>query len=90
MQSEETVEIERGFGAALARLRNRYGGSHAVVIRFGERHDDVEAIHRAALKEDDHFLLVGRRRADNGALQKRGQCCHSQHCHAAVFQEIAP
>ena len=89
MQAEETVEIERGVGAALARLRNRDGGAHAVVIWFGERDDDVEAVHGAALEEHDHFLLVGRRSGGYRALQERWERGHAEHGDAAVFQEVA-
>src|SRR5580658_883056 len=90
MQAEESVEIQRGIGAALAGLRDRDGGAHAVVIWFAEGDNYVEAIHGAALEEDDHFLLVGRGGAGYGALQKRGQSGHAEHGDAAVFEEVAP
>jgi hypothetical protein len=68
MQAEETVEIECGFGAALAWLGDRDRGAHAIVIWFAERDDDVEAVHGAALEEDNHFFGVGGGGADYGAL----------------------
>ena len=33
--------------------------AHVVVVRLAERDDDVQAIHRAALEQHDHFLFAG-------------------------------
>jgi hypothetical protein len=77
METEETVEIERGICAALAGLRNRDGGAHAVVIWLAEGDDYVEAVHGAALEEDYHFLLIGRGGADDRALQEGRECGHA-------------
>src|SRR5271156_1074772 len=72
-------------GASLARLGDRYCGTHAVVVWFAEGDDYVEAVHGAALEEDDHFLLVGRGSAGDGALEERWECGHAEHGDAAVF-----
>ena len=73
MQSEESVEIDGcGASSAAAGLRNRDGRAHAVVIRLGEGHDDVQAVRRAALKQHDQLFLVGHRRGGDGALQECG------------------
>src|SRR5277367_332225 len=89
MQAEETIEIERGIGAALARLRNRDRRTHVVVVWFAEGNDDVETVHGAALEEDNHFLFVWGWGADDGALQEGGEGGHAEHGYAAVFQEVA-
>ena len=39
---------------------------------FPERHDHVQSIRRAALKQNDELLLVRHRRRRHCALQKRG------------------
>ena len=85
MQTEEAVEIERGISAALAGVRDRDGGAHAIVIRFAEGDDYVEAVHGATLEEDHHFLFIGRGGADYGALQEGWECGHAEHGDAAVF-----
>ena len=57
MKAKKTVEIDCRLSAASLWLRNGDGGPHLVVIRLGERNNDVQTIHRAALKQHNHFLL---------------------------------
>src|SRR5690348_1499719 len=70
MQTEKSVEINRGILLAAFWLRNGDRGAQAVVIRLGERYDDVQAVHRAALEEHHEFLFVWRGRFRDGAPQK--------------------
>ena len=65
----------RGSGIAMV-------GRKAIVVRLGERHDDVQAVHRAALEEHDHLFLVRRGGGGHGALQERRQAkpCPAWRC----------
>ena len=47
MESEETVEFDNRVAGDVD------GGTHCIIRAFGVRHDDVEAVGRAAL-EDHH------------------------------------
>src|SRR5450631_2107914 len=50
MQPEEAVEIDHRLA------RNIDAGPHGVVLRFGVRDNDVQAVSGAALKNDDEAL----------------------------------
>src|SRR5689334_20485064 len=56
MQAEEAVEIDRDFGVSGLRFGNRDRRARVVITRFTERHDDVQAVDRAALKDRDQSL----------------------------------
>src|SRR6185437_15169847 len=73
MQTEESVEIDRGLGIARLRLRNPDRGPRRVVIRFTKRHHYIEAIDCAALKDcNQRFALTASERvAEHDALEKR-------------------
>ena len=90
MKTEETVEVKCSVRTAAARLRNRDRRPQMVVIRLSEWNDDVQAVHRAALKQHDHLFLARRRRRRNSALQERRQRGHAQHRDPAVLQKISP
>ena len=89
MQAEKSVEIESGIGPPAFRLRDRDRGTQTVIVRFGKRDNHIETIHRAALKQHDHFLLVRRSRGSHGALQERWQRRHTQHRNPAALQKIS-
>src|SRR6266446_5036085 len=90
VQSEESVQVDRRVRAATLRLGNRNCGPHAVVIGLAKRHNNVQAVSRAALKQHDELLLVRHRRRGDGALQKRGHRAEADHGHAALLQKIPP
>src|SRR4249919_3519270 len=56
MECEEAVEIERALDA-VAGTRYRDRRPPAVVVALAVGHDDVQAIHRAALEDRDEELL---------------------------------
>ncbi len=70
MQAKESVEIERGLGAALLGLRDGDGRAHTVIVGFAEWDDNVQTIHGAALEQHDHLLFGGTSGAGDGALQE--------------------
>jgi len=45
-------------GPAIARSGDRDRGPHTIVVRLAERHDDVQAVRGAALKQHDKLLLA--------------------------------
>src|SRR6267143_1403132 len=90
VQTEKSVKVDRRIRAAAIGLRNRDRRTHAIVIRFVEGHDDIQAIGRAALKQHDELLLVRHRRGRHGALQKRGHRAQADHGYASLLQEISP
>src|SRR4029079_17365371 len=67
MQTEEAVEIDR------LSLWNSDRGPQLVIVRFAKRHDHVQSINCAALKDRDQRLsFTARARiAERNALEKR-------------------
>ena len=68
MQTEEAIEIERCLSAAVG-FRNRDVRPHVVVAVLAVRHDDIQAINRAALKDRNQRLAP----AAVDVLKVRGQ-----------------
>ena len=84
MQRKPAIEIETA--VRLARLRDGDARTKLVVPRLEERHDDVQAVGGAALKDGDQDLAAGlslsalrggaqqpRRRGAGGAKDDRGR-----------------
>ncbi len=69
MQSEETVKIEHGFPG------NVDGRPHRIVRSLAVRHNNVQPVRRAALKDDDQSLVAQSRigGAKRRASKKAGQ-----------------
>src|SRR5271169_2301009 len=89
MEPEESVEINRSIATTTARLGNRDGRAHLIVIALAEWHHYVQAVHRAALKQHHHFLFIGRCRGCHRTLKKRWQRCHAEHGDPTVLQKIS-
>src|SRR5271168_4618233 len=85
MQTEIAVEVDDRVSVAAFWLRDGDGGAQAIVIWFGERDNDVEAIGCAALEKHYQLLLVGHGRGGDGALQEGGHHAHADHGYAALF-----
>src|SRR6266567_8535368 len=81
MQTKESVQVDRGISiqlgvckykprtpAATLGLRNGNRRTQAIIIRFAEGHDDIQAVSRAALKQHDELLLVRHGRRGDCAL----------------------
>ena len=58
MKTEEPVEIDRGIRCCEGRPRHRDRGTQPVIRLLTERHDDVERVGGAALKETDQDLAA--------------------------------
>jgi hypothetical protein len=89
VQTEEAVEIDRAV-LGIARFRNRDAGARAIVVRFAERHDDVEAVDRAALENRDQPL--GADRPVRRKRSAREECRREAEAHErerSMFQENA-
>ncbi len=86
VQSEEAVEIDDLVA------RDVDGWAHGVVGALVVRYDDVEAVGRAALEDDDEALvLCGQRLARvGGASEKRRNGCGAYDGEAAVSQKYSP
>ena len=57
MQTEASVEVERG--VRLSRTRNRDRRAPRVVVLVRIRNNDIEAVHRAAEENHDQPLFAG-------------------------------
>src|SRR5260370_42702581 len=103
MQTKKSVQVDRGISiqlwvckykprtpAATFGLRNGNRRTQAIVIWFAERHDDIQAVSRAALKQPDELLFVRHGSYCHRALQKRGHRAEGDPGHAALLQETAP
>src|SRR4029077_7491858 len=90
MQTKKSVRVDRRIRAATLGRGNRNGGTHTVIIRLAKRHDDIQAVGRAALKQHHELLLVWHRSGSHGALQKRRHGAQTYHRHTALLQEISP
>ena len=90
MQAETAVEIDGGMGRSV-RARDRDGGTHGVISGFAVRHDDIQAIDRSALKDDDQNVFA--RRSCIGGLDRAGQpgrdSTHAEHGDSGAFQKEA-
>ena len=53
MQSKEAIEVNAGFGIACRRFRNCQLRTQMIIIRVAVRNDSIQAVHAAALKDDD-------------------------------------
>src|SRR5579863_4297571 len=86
VKSEEAVEIDDLVA------RDVDGWAHGVVGALVVWHDDVEAIGRAALEDDNQPLVVHARRlgTERGASEKRGNGCGADDSQAAVSQKYSP
>src|SRR6185503_4948148 len=73
MQSEEPVEIDRGLSSVRGWLRYRDRRTQFVVGRFTKRHNHVESIDRATLKDRNQRLTLSAWDgvAHHHALEKR-------------------
>ena len=58
MQSEESIEIDRGVLGRVARLRNCDLSPQIVVVFVPERHDHRDPIGCPALKDGDHDGMI--------------------------------
>ena len=86
MQPEEPVEIDGT--VLLVRFLNRDRRTRAVVGLLAERHDHVQAVDGAALKDgDEHFLA--RLRRFGGARDEGGREPETHEREAAVLEENA-
>src|SRR6266576_4706348 len=90
MQTEKSVKVDRRIRAATLGLWNRNGRTHTVIIRLAKRHDDIQAVGRAALKQHHELLLRRHRSGSHGPLQKRRHGAQTYHRHTALLQEISP
>src|SRR5579863_4160090 len=86
VETEEAVEVDRT--VRRARAWHRDGGSATVVRLFTERHDDVEAINRAALEDGDEHLLAGLGCVSRGGDESRGEA-QTHERQTAVLEEDA-
>ena len=57
MEPEKSIEVEHA--ALAATLSDRDGGARIVIVGLAMRHDDIEAIDRAAQEDDDDSLAAG-------------------------------
>jgi hypothetical protein len=85
MESEEAVQIKDLL------LGNIDARSHHVVVKFSVGNDDVEAVSRPALKDDDQAPGAGARfnRTKGGSCKKRGNCGGADHGHRAALHECS-
>src|SRR6185503_6235500 len=88
----------RGTRCRKCGARDRDGWSHPIVCLLPVRHDDVERVGGAALKETDERLAPGIAQrpsairealSERGASQERGIQSHRHQCQRAVFHEYA-
>src|SRR5215813_13492870 len=77
MQTKVTVEIDRRLRAAI-RFWNRDVRPHVIVRGFAKRHDDIQAINRATLKDRNQRLALASLVETFGErpFQKRWRGCH--------------
>ena len=70
MQGEESVEVEGGFVVAGFGFGDGERGTQVVILAFGVREDGVQAIHCAALEDDDQQVAgrfgIGRGEGEAG------------------------
>jgi hypothetical protein len=85
MQAEEAVEIEHRFP------RDIDARPHGLVLRLGVRHDNIQTVGGAALKNYDEALgaRAGLSRAKRGASQKAGHRRGSDHGEGAIAKKYA-
>ena len=84
MQPEESIEIDDLVG------RDRNAGTHGVVILLAIRHDDVEPVRRAPLKNDDQPAVRSRGAfCQHGADEKAGNRGGSGQRQCAFVEEEA-
>src|SRR5947207_14880375 len=89
MQTEKSVKVDRRIHAATLGLWNRNGRTHTVIIRLAKRHDDIQAVGRAALKQHHELLLRRHGSSSHGPLHKRRHGPQTYHRHTALHQEIS-
>ena len=89
IESKEAVEIERARRSVRRPGRcDRDARPRAVILLVAERHDHVEAVDRAALKDGDEPLRPrGRARGKRRARQERGRKPEADQRERAVLQE---
>ena len=89
VEPEEAVEVDR-CGLGRSRTRNRDARPRPVVLALAERHDDAQAVDRAALKDGDEHLAAGGSALREGrAREKRGRETETDEGEGPVFQEDA-
>src|SRR5207253_6508090 len=87
IEAEEAIEIHRSVLAGV-RPRNRDARPRAVVLRFAERHDDAEAVDRAALEDGNQLLRAARAtRGKRRAREKRRREPEADESERTVFEE---
>src|ERR1035437_7789215 len=86
MQPEEAVEINHLLP------RNIDAGAHCVIGALTMRHNDVQAVGGATLKDDDKPLVAGAGfgRAPCCPREEGGDCCGTYDRHRAALQECPP
>ena len=87
MQPEEAVQVNRRADRRVPGRAMAIDGRSAVVLGLAKRHDHVEPVDRAALKDGDEQLGSASAGGFNGPRQKRRREPERHHRHAARFEK---
>ena len=82
MQAELPVKVQHVF------LLDGDRRPHGIVVLFPIRNDNIQAVRRTALEEDDHFLAACLRRCllrHDGTYQEGGYRRRADQCKCAVL-----
>jgi hypothetical protein len=85
MEAEEAIEVKD------LTLQDGDGGPHGVVVGLAVRDNDVEAVHGAALEDDNQAMTgEGRGLRQDRAREEAGDGCRACHGEGAMAEEESP